>query len=391
MSCINCTLNKNKKVSRHGILYGEGCSTMSHDKRPSADWLHNIDLPPGQKKFRVYEVSFKNGRKDFFRNDHDHHTYYMGDTVVVEGNPGYDVGVISLAGEVVKLQMRRKKKTGKTDELKKIIRRAHTKDLEIWKKARSREAETQRQARIIIRKLGLTMKLSDVAFQGDGKKATFYYTADSRVDFRQLIKELASAFRIRVEMKQVDYRHEASRLGGVGSCGRELCCASWMGEFKKVNNQAARQQQLSLNPQKLQGQCGRLKCCLNHELKTYSDALKDLPSTDIILKTEGGNAKHIKTDVFKKYLWYAYEQSDNNKWYRLEADQVKEIIEKNEKGETVPPLEDWEITEFSAKPAFENPVGEDSLTRFDKPKRKKRKKRRKKPRHKNKSQNKKPS
>jgi len=376
MSCTDCTIKNKTKLSSHGILYADGCSVISHNKRSVFNWLSSIELPSGVEQYDILEVAFKNGRKAFYRNMKAL-TLYTGDIVVVEGNPGYDVGVISITGELVKLQMKRKKIKEDSDQIKNILRKAHQKDINIWQKARQREPDTQREARIIIEKLGLTMKLSDVEFQGDGKKATFYYTADARVDFRQLIRDLASAFHIRVEMKQVDYRHEASRLGGIGSCGRELCCSTWMSDFRKVNNQAARYQQLSLNPQKLQGQCGRLKCCLNFELETYLDALKEFPDTDIILKTEKGDAKFIKMDIFKGYMWYAYDNNEDYKWYQLEVDQVKEIIEKNKQGNKVASLSDWEVMEYESKPLFENPVGEDSLTRFDKPKKKRKKRKRK--------------
>ncbi len=379
MSCTNCSIHNKLKISKSGILYGEGCSVISHEKRSVVDWLSQIDdyaISPAYEG--LYEVSFKNGRKEFYRYDKNKR-FDTGTIVVVEGNPGYDVGIISVSGDLVRLQMRKKRVQPDSENIKKILRKASPRDIEIWQKARDREENTQREARIIIRKLGLSMKLSDVEFQGDGKKATFYYTAESRVDFRQLIRELAAVFRIRVEMKQVDYRHEASRLGGIGSCGRELCCSTWMGSMQKVNTQAARHQQLSINPQKLQGQCGRLKCCLNYELETYKDALKHFPDTNITLKTEKGNAKFIKLDAFKGLLWYAYESGEDNKWYKLELDRVNEIIDLNKNGQKIASLDEWEQTEFEEKLLFEDATGEESLTRFDKPKRrrKSRNKRRK--------------
>jgi hypothetical protein len=222
------------------------------------------------------------------------------------------------------------------------------------------------------------MKLSDVEYQGDGKKATFYYTADSRVDFRQLIRDLAGAFKVRIEMKQVDLRHEASRLGGIGSCGRELCCSTWLTDFRRVNTQAARYQQLSLNPHKLQGQCGRLKCCLNFELDSYLDALKAFPDTKRSLKTNKGEARFVKMDIFKGLLWYAYNDNEDYKWYQLTTEQVHEIISINKQGKKADSLSEIEVVETLEKVSFEDAVGEDSITRFDRPKRNKRRNKRRK-------------
>ncbi|WP_372802267.1 stage 0 sporulation family protein, partial [Lutibacter sp.] len=248
------------------------------------------------------------------------------------------------------------------------------KDIDIWQAARDKEYDTQYRGREILSRLGLKMKLSDVEYQGDGNKATFYYTADERVDFRQLIRDLASAFSIRVEMKQVGLRQEAARLGGVGSCGRELCCSTWLTDLRKVNTTAARYQQLSLNPQKLAGQCGKLKCCLNYELDTYLDALTDFPKQDVVLKTEKGDAVFIKMDIFKNLLWYTYKEN-RSKWYKLTLDQVQEIITLNNNKEKISSLEDYEVDLIEdPKTDFENVVGQDSLTRFDIPKRKKKRK-----------------
>lgn len=302
----------------------------------------------------------------------------MGDIVAVEGSPGHDIGVVSLGGELVKVQMKKRKISIDSEEIKKIYRKASQRDIEIWEKARNRELETQKRGREILGRLGLKMKLSDVEFQGDGNKATFYYTAEARVDFRQLIKDLAGAFSIRVEMKQVGARQEAARLGGVGSCGRELCCSTWLTDFRKVTTSAARYQQLSLNPLKLAGQCGKLKCCLNFELDTYLDALNDFPKQEKILKTESGDAEFVKMDIFKKLIWYTYKEN-RSKWYKLSLEQVQEIIDLNNKNEVSIPLEDYEseIEEVVAVD-FENVVGQDSLTRFDTPKKNRRRNRNKK-------------
>jgi len=300
----------------------------------------------------------------------------MGDIIAVEGNPGHDVGIVSLSGELVKIQLKKKGVEIDSEDIKKIYRIATQKDIDIWTAAREKEYNTQYRGREIIGRLGLKMKLSDVEYQGDGNKATFYYTADERVDFRQLIRDLASAFSIRVEMKQVGLRQEAARLGGVGSCGRELCCSTWLTDLRKVNTTAARYQQLSLNPQKLAGQCGKLKCCLNYELDTYLDALKDFPKSDVVLKTEKGNGVFIKMDIFKNLLWYTY-KDNRSKWYKLTLQQVQEIIEINQKNQLITSLEDFENELIEEKiNDFENVVGQDSLTRFDTPKRTKRRKKR---------------
>lgn len=388
MSCSSCSTNKDG-VPR-GCKSNGNCGTGtcgSGNKLAVFDWLSNMTLPNGEAPFNIYEVRFKNGRKHFYRNT-EKFSISMGDVVAVEGNPGHDIGIVSLAGELVKVQMKKRKVAIDSEDIKKIYRKASQKDIDVWQKARERELETQRKGREIISKLGLQMKLSDVEFQGDGNKATFYYTADDRVDFRQLIRDLASAFSIRVEMRQVGMRQEAARLGGVGSCGRELCCSTWLTDFRKVNTAAARYQQLSLNPLKLAGQCGKLKCCLNFELDTYLDALEDFPKQDVVLKTEKGNAVFVKMDIFKKLLWYTYE-NESFKWYKLSLDQVQEIIELNQNNELASTLEDYE-SEIVEEPKvdFENVVGQDSLTRFDTPKKPRRSRnRRRKPAAKKQAQN----
>ncbi len=371
MSCSSCSTKKNGVPN--GCKSNGNCGTGtcgSGSKLAVFDWLSNMTLPSGEAPFNIYEVRFKNGRKHFFKNT-ENLSISMGDVVAVEGSPGHDIGIVSLGGELVKVQMKKRKVTEDSEDIKKIFRKASQKDIDIWQTARDKELETQRRGREIISRLELKMKLSDVEYQGDGKKATFYYTADERVDFRQLIRDLASAFSIRVEMKQVGMRQEAARLGGVGSCGRELCCSTWLTDFRKVNTAAARYQQLSLNPLKLSGQCGKLKCCLNFELDAYLDALKAFPKQDTVLKTESGLAVFVKMDIFKEQLWYTYK--DNSfKWYKLTLDQVQEIIDLNKNNEEAAPLEDYEsdLAE-EVKINFENVVGQDSLTRFDAPKQKK--------------------
>jgi len=379
MACGSCGTTENgvPRGCKSNGNCGTGTCGSGSEKLAVFDWLSNMTLPSGQERFDIFEVRFKNGRKHFFRNV-DNLTISLGDVIAVEGNPGHDIGIVSLAGELVKVQMKKRNVPNDSEDIKKIYRKATQKDIDIWQQARAREEETQKRGREILGRLGLQMKLSDVEFQGDGNKATFYYTADARVDFRQLIRDLASAFSIRVEMKQVGARQEAARLGGVGSCGRELCCSTWLTDFRKVTTAAARYQQLSLNPLKLAGQCGKLKCCLNFELDTYLDALKPFPKQDVVLKTEKGDAAFVKMDIFKKYLWYTYKE-ERTKWFRLTLDQVQEIIALNKQNKKSSSLEDYESDiEIPEKVDFEDAVGQDSLTRFDVPKKRKRNNRNKK-------------
>ena len=371
MSCTNCSTGANGIPK--GCKNNGSCGTGSCDKLTVFDWLSNMTLPSGQSKFDIMEVRFKNGRKHFYKNTKDL-PISIGDVIAVETSPGHDIGVVSLTGELVKIQMRRKKVVDDGEAVKQIYRKASQKDIDIWKAAREKEPEVQRKSRLIISRLGLEMKLSDVEFQGDGNKATFYYTADDRVDFRQLIKELASTFRIRIEMKQVGLRQEAARLGGVGSCGRELCCSTWLTDFRSVTTSSARYQQLSLNPQKLAGQCGKLKCCLNYELDSYMDALKEFPNTDTWLQTEKGIGVFQKMDIFKGLLWYAYKENPIQ-WHQLNVKQVNAIIAVNSKKKKVASLEEYAAAfEIENKDAasFSDVVGQDSLTRFDKKGKKKR-------------------
>jgi len=369
MSCNTCSTDKTGVPN--GCKSNGNCATGSCDKLTVFDWLSNMTLPSGQEPFNIVEVRFKNGRKHFYTNEGLQ--LCMGEVVTVEGTSGgHDVGTVSLTGELVRIQMKKKGVAIDSEDVRKIYRKATQRDIDVWQRVREKEVETQRRGREILGRLGLKMKLSDVEYQGDGNKATFYYTAEERVDFRQLIRDLASAFSIRVEMKQVGLRQEAARLGGIGSCGRELCCSTWLTDFRKVNTAAARYQQLSLNPQKLSGQCGKLKCCLNFELDTYLDVLKSFPKRETILKTEKGDAVFVKMDIFKEIFWYTY-KNEPFKWYKLDLEQLKEIIEINKKGEKVSSLEDYEMDMVSTpKIDFENVVGQDSLTRFDQPKRKKR-------------------
>ena len=377
MACGSCGTTENgvPKGCKSNGNCGSGTCGSGSNKLAVFDWLSNMTLPSGQEKFSIFEVRFKNGRKHFYKNP-DNLSISMGDIVAVEGSPGHDIGIVSLAGELVKVQMKKRKMAEDHEGIKKIYRKASQRDIDIWQKARAKEEDTQRRGREILGRLGLQMKLSDVEYQGDGNKATFYYTADSRVDFRQLIIDLARAFSIRVEMKQVGARQEAARLGGVGSCGRELCCSTWLTDFRKVSTSAARYQQLSLNPLKLAGQCGKLKCCLNFELDTYLDALKTFPKQDLVLKTEKGEAVFVKMDIFKNHLWYTYKE-ERFKWFRLSLDQVLEIVELNKNNEKSISLEEYESEmEIPLKIDFEDTVGQDSLTRFDAPKTRSRRRKR---------------
>ncbi|MCA1763462.1 MAG: stage 0 sporulation family protein [Cryomorphaceae bacterium] len=376
MGCESCANGKNGQPA--GCKNNGTCSTGGCSKLAVFDWLSNMELPGNVTPFEFVEIRFKNSRKDFYRNATKGHLN-PGDAVVVEGSPGFDLGIVSAAGELARLQMEKKKATKNTRDLKKIIRVASTEDLDKWRDARSLEADTMQHARTIAKTLGLEMKISDVEYQSDKSKATFYYTAEGRVDFRELIKKYAEAFRIRVEMKQIGARQEAGRLGGIGSCGRELCCSTWLTDFRSVSTSAARYQQLALNTQKLAGQCGKLKCCLNYELDSYLDALKDFPKNHNRLKTKKGTAFHIKTDIFKGVLWYIYEEGGASSPVPIGKDRVSEIVDLNEKGKMPQDLLDFAIAEEpKAEESYGNVVGQDSLTRFDNTKQKSRKKRRKK-------------
>jgi cell fate regulator YaaT (PSP1 superfamily) len=331
-----------------------------------------MSLPNGEKPFDGVEVRFKNSRKEFFRNT-ENLSLAIGDVVATQAKSGHDIGMVTLTGELVKVQMKKKKENFDDAELPRLYRKASQKDIDIWQRCRDREEEIKKRAREIAITLQLQMKISDVEFQGDGSKATFYYTAEDRIDFRQLIKDMAKAFSIRIEMRQIGYRQEAQRLGGIGSCGRELCCSTWLTDFRSVSTAAARYQQLSLNPQKLAGQCGKLKCCLNYELDVYLDALKDFPSQETKIATEKGLAFCQKVDIFKSLLWFSYRDEPAN-WHALTKDQVNEIIARNGNSEKIASLEEYaldnEEVAVEKEKVFENVVGQDSLTRFDRPKQK---------------------
>ncbi len=334
-SCGTKTGGKTAGCNNNGACETGGCNKMN-----VFDWLSNMEMPVTQH-FDVVEVRFKNGRKDFFRNS-DRLDLHAGDPVVVEVQNGHHLGHVSLQGELVRLQLK-KKNVANDGEIRKIYRVAGDRDLEKYNEARDRELTSLHRCREIIRQMRLTMKLSDVEYQADNTKAIFYYSADERVDFRELIKVLAGEFRVRVEMRQISLRQEAGRLGGIGVCGRELCCSTWLSDFKNVATSAARYQNLSLNPSKLSGQCGRLKCCLNYELETYMHALKDIPEISRPLQTEKGDASLQKTDIFRKIMWFGYK--DESAWYPLGVDRVNEILMMNQQGRKPATLELNELAE----------------------------------------------
>ncbi len=325
-TCGSCVTNVEKNVIP-GCRNNGGCLIDGCDKLSTFDWLADMETS-GILNFNVVEVRFKSGRKDFFRNT-ENLTIYPGDPVVVDVPNGHHIGYISLQGELVRLQMI-KKKVENDENVRSIYRVATQRDLDKYEEVKKRELPTMYRTREIIQDLDLKMKLTDVEFQADNTKATFYYSAEERVDFRELIKVLAGEFKIRIEMRQISLRQEAGRIGGVGSCGRELCCSTWLTDFKSVSTTAARYQNLSLNPNKLSGQCGRLKCCLNYELDTYMEALQDIPELEDPLETEKGEAHLEKTDIFKKIMWFGYE--NENTWISVPIKRVIEILEFNKKG-----------------------------------------------------------
>ncbi len=365
MACNSCATGKDGQPK--GCKNNGTCGTDSCNKLTVFDWLSNMSLPNGEKPFDWVEVRFKNGRKHYYKNT-ENLSLSIGDIVATQAQSGHDIGMVTLSGELVRVQMKRKNIEKNQPEVFKVYRKASQKDIDIWSTARDKEEAMKVKARQFAIDLKLQMKISDIEFQGDASKATFYYTAEERVDFRELIKVFAKEFRTRIEMKQVGFRQEAARLGGIGSCGRELCCSTWLTDFRSVSTSAARYQQLSLSPQKLAGQCGKLKCCLNYELDTYLDALKDIPKNDIKLQTEKGTAVCQKTDIFKRHMWFTYEGEWMN-WHKLTVDQANEIIALNKKRKKAISLEEYadDLVE-DTKVDFENVVGQDSLTRFDSPK-----------------------
>ena len=353
-----CTVTRNEKDELN-CTYRRGCCKLE-----DYDWLQGVT----QNQFAdIFEVRFKNTRKGFYVNA-SNQSIKMGDMVIVEAQSGHDLGIVTLEGPLVGRQMRCKGLDPETVELKKIYRRAKQLDIEKWQEAIAREQETMIRARQIAVELGLEMKIGDVEFQGDGTKAIFYYIADGRVDFRQLIKVFAEEFRIRIEMKQIGARQEAGLIGGLGVCGRELCCANYITNFKSITTAAARCQDLSLNPQKLAGQCGKLKCCLNYEVATYMDAQARLPKVSEPLDFEDGLAYLVKTDILRGIMYFSYEKGSLANIYPLDASEAREIIKMHRNGVRPESLKTEPEPEI---PEFITAVGDDSITRFDTPKRKK--------------------
>ncbi len=346
------TYQKSDDISQHSCC-----------KLDSYDWLSDINFVDQKRYFNIVEVRFKNNRKEFYRLS-DNEIYRVGDIVAVESSPGHDIGIVSLSGEIVRLQMKKKNQDYKDPYLKKVYRKARTSDIEKWTQASALEIPTMIGARKVVMDIDLDMKINDVEYQGDKTKAIFYYTAEGRVDFRELIKILAEKYSVRIEMKQIGVRQESSRLGGIGSCGRELCCSSWLTDFKSVSTVTARNQQLSMNPQKLAGQCGKLKCCLNFENDNYKEELRKFPSNRPKLFTDAGTAYFQKMDILGGIMWYTYESNPSN-FIPLKVDDVKNIQELNAKDKKPESLEYYADTTIEEAVKFDNVIGQDDLTRFD--------------------------
>lgn len=376
MGCNSCASGRGSTdaLTPAGCGNKGSCGSGGCNKLNVFDWLSGMQ-DATTNRFPWVEVRFKNTRKEFFRNT-DNLPVAVGDAVAVEANPGHDIGVVSLTGELVRVQMR-KAGINVNEAGKKLFRKARPGDVDRWKEAMALEKSAMMLCRKFADDLRLDMKISDVEYQGDGMKATFYYIADARVDFRELIKLLARDLKVRIEMRQIGSRQEAGRVGGIGACGRELCCSSWLTDFRSVTTTAARYQQLSINPQKLAGQCGKLKCCLNFELESYMDALKEFPRNNVILRTAEGNGFHVKTDIFKRIMFFAYEDSPHI-FHALPLKRVKEIMEMNARNELPDNLPgvraQTEPKLVKPEAGFSNVIEEDSLTRFDAAKKKKKRK-----------------
>ncbi|MBP7407228.1 MAG: hypothetical protein KA941_00570 [Flavobacteriales bacterium] len=366
MSCTGCsTVGADGKPA--GCKSNGFCTTSGCNKLGVFDWLTGVPLPNGQQAFDGIEVRFKNTRKGFYRNTSGLQLM-QGDLVTVDASPGHDVGMVSLTGELVRAQMARRQVTVEAYELRKVLRKSTQEDIDRWHAARKLEDETMLASRQMVREAKLDMKVTDVEYQGDGTKATLYYTAEDRIDFRGIVRTMSDRFKVRLEMKQIGARQETGRVGGIGSCGRELCCSTWLTDFRSVTTSAARYQQLALNPQKLAGQCGKLKCCLNYELDMYIEAIKSYPSQNAKLKTQQGTGAHIKTDIFSGKMWYGFKKPGEPfimAGFPIEV--VRDILAQNKEG--VEPLVDLNMADepepLVKGPDYENVVGQDDLTRFD--------------------------
>ena len=365
MACGSCSSGGG--CSPNGCKNNGTCGTGGCNKLNTYDWLHDMEMPANYKPFDIIEVRFKGSRKSYYRNDNNLELY-TGDPIIVEADMGSDLGHVSLCGELVRLQLKKRGVEETDDRIKKIYRKANERDIEKYEEMKAKEPATLERARTIALDLGLKMKLSDIEFQGDGKKVIFFYTAEERVDFRELIKKYAEEFRVRIEMRQIGYRQEASRLGGIGSCGRELCCSTWLTDFKTVSISAARYQNLSINMLKLSGQCGRLKCCLNYELDTYMEALEEFPKGDRIkLETQAGVAFSQKVDILTKTMWFAY--PDKTDWIPVKVSKVNEILAMNVKGEKPSHLMDREAASFVVEKTLDSEdildAQHDSISRIE--------------------------
>lgn len=362
MGCGSCGTEGG--CSPKGCKNNGTCNTGGCNKLNVFDWLGDMEPPEGYKPFDVVEIRFKGSRKEFYRNENNLELC-TGDAVVVQSDNGTDYGHVSLGGELVRLQLKKHGVDADSPAMFKIYRKASEKDTEKYKELKDKEPYTLERARTVALELNLQMKLSDIEFQGDGRKVVFFYTAEDRVDFRELIKRYADEFKVRIEMKQIGYRQEAARLGGIGSCGRELCCSTWLTDFKLVNTSAARYQSLSINMLKLSGQCGRLKCCLNYELDAYLEALDEFPRGEhITLETEVGRAKSLKTDILKRQMWFVYENSSD--WFPVDVKKVNEIIALNKEGKKGEILMDTpKGTTALQRSMDEDIITDNDLTRLD--------------------------
>ncbi len=369
--------NLHLNISNRELIASRGCCTSGNPllngagaeqkcaKLAAYEWLKDLPLPGKAGKFDCAEIRFKNNHKDFFRVPAGL-TVHPGDIVAVEASPGHDIGIVTLTGETARLQMHRKNINPNKEDIRKLYRKAKQADVDKWLNAISHEHDALYKTRVAALKLGLKMKVNDIEYQGDDTKAIFFYTAEDRVDFRELIKILADELKIRIEMRQIGMRQEASRLGGLGSCGRELCCSTWICGFHSVSTAAARVQQLSPNPQKLAGQCSKLKCCLNYEVEAYSDALKDFPDENAVLKTKQGDVLLQKIDVFGATMWFGYKGREHE-MFALTVDRVKEVIALNKLGKIPEKIEDFTV-KADKKPAIGLVVASEDLHRFDKKK-----------------------
>ena len=371
MGCGSCGSGSDGKPG--GCKSNGGCSSGGCNRMNVHDWLANLPFADPESSCRIVEISFNNGsRKDYFRNSSLNY-YEKGEMVAVEGVSGFDVGSVNLTGELVRLQLKKHEIKEDDPEIKKILRKASDSDLSKMKETKAREKDVMIRARAITKQLNLQMKIAEVELQADGRKGTFFYIADDRVDFRELIKIYAGEFKVKVEMRQIGARQEAGKVGGIGSCGRELCCSSWLTDFKSVNTNAARYQNLSINQTKLSGQCGRLKCCLNYELDTYLDALQGFPNDADMIEVSKGRAFLVKKDIFKNLMWYT--MADSNKHYPLTIETVQRIKAQNRQGIKPEELEIAEIVTSKPKevePEYADLVGQISLKTLERDSRRRR-------------------